>query len=968
MDRWEEIDSLFHSALEREPSERDAWLRRACGGDPDLLREVGELVANHRETPQEDWAAAAAARLVATEGAMSAGSHIGPYEIVALIGAGGMGEVYRARDRKLNRDVALKVLPPEFANVPDRLARFTREARLLAALNHPNIAAIYGVEEQALVMEMVEGQTVADRISHGRLSLPELLSTARQIAEALEYAHEKGIVHRDLKPANIKLTPDGRVKLLDFGLAKALGTEGNSTAPASSPTLTLGATRVGAIMGTAAYMSPEQVRGAAVDQRSDIWAFGVVLYEMLAGKRLFTGESVSDIVAGVLRAEPDWSILPADTPPRIRKLLHRCLERDRKQRLRDIGEARIAIDAREEEPSPAAYRRPLVWIVATAVLAIVGAIGWLRPTSSGVHPLVRISAALTPEPGPGSAFRLDSETVLEHRGPGSQLALSPDGTRLAITMRDMGGQVRLGTRRLDQSRFTPLLGTENASSPFFSPDSQWIAFFADGKLKKSSVQGGAPQTLCDAGNFPSGSWGDDVGIIAALDYAGGLSRIPSGGGQPVRVTDLQKDEFAHRWPQVLPGGQAVLFTAYTTEGTDIEVYSFKTRERKTVVHGSSFARYLPGGYLVYLHRNTLVTTRFNLANLAVTGAARLMLDDVTSLSPTNPADLDFSQNGTFVYVSGKEEPARSVFWMDRTGHVQPLLAAPAFYSTPSFSPDGKRLVYTLSTVAGRQDIWVRDLDRDGTVRLTSLPALNTSPIWTPNGKSIVFRSNSQPTSRIYGVQVDGSGEVQLLGDDPGSEALPTSISPDGQWLVMETGNPFAVVDVKIAPIGGAPDHPRLGKAETLFRASGFPVPTFSPDGHWLAYSSRETGTSEVYVRPFPAPGGKWPVSTGGGQFPVWSRRGHELFFLGPDRRIRVADYTAVGDTFVPGKPRVWSQQQIVLNHGGGPFPTYAFDPDGKRAAVILYPDGTAEDHRDVHLTFLLNFLDELRQRVPAEGR
>ncbi len=616
-------------------------------------------------------------------------------------------------------------------------------------------------------------------------------------------------------------------------------------------------------------------------------------------------------------------------------------------------------------------RERMAWALALplAIIAAIASVGWWRATRPILHPLIRVSAELALGPG-AFTFRM-GETLLAKSQPGTFLALSPDGSRLAVPIRDTDGNFRLAIRRLDENPFKALPGTENPTSPFFSQDGQWIAFFGDGKLRKIPVQGGAPALLCDADNFSSGSWGDDDNIIAALSSQGGLSRIPSTGGAPTPVTELRNGEIMHRWPQVLPGSRAVLFTAYRGGGPEessIEILSFKTHERKTAVRGGVMGRYLSAsngaGYLVYLHQTTLLAVPFDISNFAVTGAAQPILDDVTAITATSPGDFDFSRNGTFVYISGKGEPERSIFWLDHAGKTEPLHPTPGFYNGMRFSPDGMRLVFATGYDAlGRGDIWVQDLERNTITRLTSLPGASQSPVWSADGKHILFSVRHQPNAGLYWIRSDGAGEPQQAAGEIGS---PTSFSPDGKRVTLQRGNPFTAEEVWIAPVEETPNHLLLGKSELFLHARGFPMPAFSPDGRWLAYASAETGTSQIYVRPFPGPGGKVTVSTGGGSFPIWSPNGRELFFSSLDQHIMAVDYTARTDSFSPGKPRVWSQQQILLNVAGGPFQPYALAPDGKRIVVTLYPDGTTEHQNTLHLTFLLNFPDELRRRATGE--
>ncbi len=893
---------------------------------------------------------------------LSAGTRLGPYEIIAPIGAGGMGEVYRAKDTELDREVAIKVLPDALARDPERLARFKREAKVLASLNHPHIGHIYGVESQALVMELVEGETLK-----GPLPIETALNCARQIAEALEAAHEKGIVHRDLKPANIMVTPAGLVKVLDFGLAMAAQEPSATGDPAESPTETLSPTRAGVILGTAAYMSPEQARGATVDKRTDIWAFGVVLYEMLAGKRAFSGESVTDILAGVLRAEPDWSALPAATPLRIRKLLRRCLERDRTQRLQAIGEARIAIDAPEEDvrPLPAAGR-PWPWaaVALAMAFAVTAGAGWWRASRPApLNSLMRLRLELGPD------------IKAERPAGGGFLALSPDGTLLAVIVRGADGETRLATRRLDQSQTTPLAGTEDASSPFFSPDGQWIAFHADRKIKKISVRGGAAVTLCDASGWITGSWGDDGNIVAPLGWGTGLSRIPSAGGVPTPLTQLnhERGEMRHAWPQVLPGSRAVLFTTghlnQTFDDADIEVVSLKTGERTTLHHGGFFARYLPSGHLVWVHQNTLYAAPFDLGRLALTGDPQPVVEDVDNAEDMG-GNFSFSQTGIFVYGSGNGGLPRSIFWLDSTGRTRPLHPAPGLYGFPRFSPDGKRLAFSVGDGHNHEDIWVQDLARDTASRVTLLPGQNRWPVWTPDGRNLVFWSSNPAAPGIYWIRADGTGVAQRLTDGK-TWQMPQSISPDGKRLAMTQTSTSGGVEIRTAPVEGDAGHLRLGRAEPFLQTPFVTIlPAFSPDGRWLAYFSDEPGKEGLWVVPFPGPGGGWLVSSSGSD-PVWSRGslgvGRELFFLADFRTIMVAGYTARGDVFEFDKPRVWSQHPL-LDLGSPPVGTYDLAPDGKRFAVVLNADGTAEPKPITHLTFLLNFFDELRRRVPGSGK
>jgi Tol biopolymer transport system component/predicted Ser/Thr protein kinase len=909
---------------------------------------------------------------------LSAGTRLGPYEILEPIGAGGMGEVYRARDTALGRDVAIKVLAEALAHDPERLARFKHEAKVLASLNHPNIGHIYGVESQALVMELVDGQTLGSLLKPGPLPIETAFDYARQIAEALEAAHDKGIVHRDLKPSNVMVTPAGVVKVLDFGLAKTVGDSHGSSNLSDSPTMTQSPTQAGVILGTAAYMSPEQARGASVDKRSDIWTFGVVLYEMLAGKHAFAGESVTDILAGILRGEPDWSALPAATPARIRELLRRCLQRDRKQRLQAIAEARIAIDAAVSAPVPEQDVRPLparapVWPWAVAALglalAITAAVGWWRASrSEPLRPLMRLSVEFGPDVKPGKS-----------QG-GGVLALSPDGTLLAVVVRGADGATRLATRRLDQDQTTTLAGTEDATSPFFSPDGQWIAFYSDHKIKKISAGGGVAVTLCEAGGMITGSWGDDGNIIAPLGWGSGLSRVPSAGGPPAPVTQLnrEKGEYRHGWPQVLPGSRAVLFTTehagHTFDDADIEVASLKTRERTVLYHGGFFARYLPSsgrasGHLAWVHHNVLYAAPFDLDRLALTGDPQPVVEDINNAEDEG-GDFSFSQAGSSVYLSREGGLQRSIFWLDSAGGTRPLLPASGRYGYPRFSPEGKRMAFSLSDDQNHEDLWVRDLERDTVSRVTRLPGQNVWPVWTPDGRNLIFWSSNPASPGLYWIPADGSGVAQRLTDGK-IQWIQLSISPDGKRLAMDRVNNSGGVELWTAPVEGDAGHPRLGTPEPFLQTPFVTIlPAFSPDGRWLAYTSGEPGKEGLWVVPFPGPGGGWLISSRGSD-PVWSRgglgAGRELFFLEGLRTIMVTAYTARGDAFEFSKPRVWSPHPM-LDLGSPPISPYDLAPDGKRFAVVLNADGTADPKPIKHLTFLVNFFDELRRRIPAGGK
>ena len=795
------------------------------------------------------------------------GKSISHYRVTEKLGEGGMGEVYRATDTKLGREVALKVLPPVFANDSQRMARFKREAHVLASLNHPNIASIYGLEESdgihCLVLELVEGPTLAERIKEGAIPLEESLNIAKQIADALEAAHEKGVIHRDLKPANVKVTPEGMVKVLDFGLAKALAEPASEAAMENSPTASILPTHEGVILGTAAYMSPEQAMGKAVDKRADIWAFGVVLFEMLTGKRLFRGENTSETLAAVIKDDPDWNLLSTDTPLKIRELLRRCLQKDSRKRLHDIADARIEIEAVLADPSgtlalPAggvgtqtAWRRVLPWAVA-GVFALVAAVGlWPEP-----EPIPPPSMRLSVEVTPGESFW----TVQ-----GAAAVISPDGTRLAFVTTDGQGQRKLYLRPLDQLQATPLSGTEGAANPFFSPDGEWIAFFAGDKLKKVSVSGGATVTLCDAeGNGRGGSWGEDGIIIFAPNAVVGLSRVSSAGGTPEDATtlDKEKDETSHRWPQVLPGGKSVLFTVILrVDKGFIEVQSLETGERKTLQQGGVYGRYLPTGHLVYISEATMFAAPFDLGRLEVTGPPAPIVEDVQTSPNFRSAQFDFSQTGTLVYLTGAgETDAESIFWMDAEAKTEPLLPAPRNYLHLSCSPDGKRLAVEIDE-GSNMDLWVYELERETLSRLTFDEEADFVPVWTPDGQRVAFSSNRDGgTWNLYWKRADGTGDAERL-TESGDLQLPWSWSPGGKVLAFFERSAETRWDLWTLPMEEDEQGALKPGKPTVFLRTPFIEgrPAFSPDGRWIAYNSNESGRFEVYVRPFPGPGGKWQI-------------------------------------------------------------------------------------------------------------
>jgi len=871
--------------------------------------------------------------------AFSAGDKLGPYEILAKIGAGGMGEVYRARDPRLGRDVAIKVSAERFSE------RFDREARAVAALNHPNICAIYDVGPNYLVMEYVEGEAPT-----GPLPLEEVLRIARQMGDALEEAHGKGIVHRDLKPANIKIKPDGSVKVLDFGLAK-LGpaSAGDSE---NSPTISMAATQAGMILGTAGYMSPEQARGKVVDKRADIWAFGVIVHELLTGRKLFAGEDISDTLAAVIKEDPKWD----GVPPQVQRLLKSCLEKDPKNRLRDIADAWRLLEEPASSPAMAPPGSKAGWIAAAVTIVIAGVALWAlwRSTRPVEKPLVRLDVDLGPEIALSTANNQFLNTVV----------VSPDGTRLVYAASTGSGQDRLFTRRLDQTKATELPGTSGAIGPFFSPDGQWVGFYANGKFSKISVEGGAVVPLVEAPGNAGASWGEDGNIILGAAGDAGLWRIPSGGGARKKLADLASGELVWARPQILPGGKAVLLGAYASLDPDrahVDVVTLADGHKKTVVPGGAAPRYLAtsngAGHLIYVNRGTLFAIPFDLDRLETRGTAVPILDDVAYQGLTGAPQFDIAGNGTLVYRKGGASAAAgmtTIQWLDASGKKEPMRAKPGAYASLRLSPDGKRLAM-LFTEGSKQDVWVYDQPRDAMTRLTSDGGPYVPPIWSPDGRYVFFGSFG---NGIFWTRADGASQPQPLMQTKTFQ-LAWSFAPDGKRLAY-----FEILGAPqlwTVPLEETNGQMKAGKPEQFLKTQfQDTTPVFSPDGKWLAYSSNATGKNEVFVRPFPPPAsgqsGQWQISNSGGANPVWSRTGHELLYQAGDQ-IMTVSYTAKGDSFEADKPRVW------LSKLGG---ATAFDlaPDGKRIAALLPVDTPEAPKADHEVVILFNFFDELRRRVP----
>jgi serine/threonine protein kinase/Tol biopolymer transport system component len=828
---------------------------------------------------------------------------IAHYRIAVKLGEGGMGEVWRATDTKLNRDVAIKILPETFALDADRMARFTREAQVLASLNHPNIAAIYGVEERALVLELVEGPTLAELIAAGPIPLEDALPIARQIAEALEYAHERGIIHRDLKPANVKVTPEGNVKVLDFGLAKALSADTGAGDPASSPTLTMRATQVGVIMGTAAYMSPEQARGQAVDRRADIWAFGVVLCEMLTGRPLFAGPTISDTLAAVLKTEPNVSAVPAQARP----VVERCLRKGVRQRWQAIGDVRIALEEGLPTAEPKRRESWLHWGV-TAVLfllLVVLAIVHFRETP----PEAPLTRTYVPPPD-RTTFSFSGG--LSDVGP---VALSPDGRLMAFSAKSANTRSQLWIRRLDALTAQPLAGTEEAIHPFWSPDSRFIGFFAGGKLKKIDAAGGPPVTLCEALSGRGGTWNEAGVIVFSASGIGlGLQRVPASGGVPAPlIVDV-----VGRWPRFLPDGRHFLYSA----GTAVRLGSLDSKATKLLVETLSDAVYTQG-HILYLRDDILMAQPFDLKRLALSGEPVPIAENVRSVGALRRGIFTVSQNGMLAYQSGGGQGRFSLTWFDRAGKRLGTLGEAGDMVGVSFSPDRHSVATgVIDPVSRTFDVWLYDAATERRTRFTfDGLRLPPSEIWSPDGTSIVFDANRNGKYGLYRKAANLSGGEDLLYADD-VRLSPTSWSPDGKAILYLR----AGVGTFALPLTGE-RKPFPVVSIAVLNSSA----RFSPDGRWIAYVSPESQRAEIYAMPFSGAGGKVQISISGGTQPRWRGDGREIFYVAPDSRLIAAEIKANGPSLEVG-----SVQPLF---GGMPteLATNAYDVtlDGQRFLVAM---------------------------------
>ena len=889
------------------------------------------------------------------------GTQLGPYEILSAIGAGGMGEVYRARDTRLDRIVAIKVLPTHLADKPDLRERFEREARTIASLNHPHICTLHDVGHQDgtdyLVMEYLEGETLAERLKKGPLPLDQVLQYAIEISDALDKAHRKGITHRDLKPGNIMLTKSG-TKLLDFGLAKLRQDAAPGSPLSQLPTANEGITAQGTILGTLQYMAPEQLEGGEVDARTDIFAFGAVVYEMVAGKKAFEGKSQASVISAIMSSEPQpISTLQPMTPPQLDRVVKKCLAKEPEKRWQDASDLCdelkwIAEGGSQVTLAPTASakgiralsRQSLIFGLCALVLglAIAGLAVWsLKPSP-------------IPPPKPVSRFTITLPPGQQLAGLdfGHALAISPDGTHLAY-IATQGGIQQLYLRAMDSLDAKPLPGTERAFSPFFSPDGKWIGFSADGKLMKVSVDGGVPLTVCDAPSVTGVSWGDDDRIVFARQFGVfGLSQISAAGGKPQALTtkDPAKEEEAHLLPELLPGGKAVLFTEFSGILDDAQIVAQRldTGERRVLVRGGTDAHYLPTGHLVYAGAGALMAVPFDPSRLQVTGNPISIADGI-SLRAYGVAQVGISNTGSLVYVSGGIQGTElKLVWVDRKGAEQPLAAPPRAYQSPRLSPDGQRIAVVIH--GANDDIWVYDIPRQTFTRLT-FAGQNLSPLWTRDGRRIIFRSSPTGSDRLnlFWKSADGSGEAERLTVSDYGQA-PSSLSPDGQVLVFDQLDPTTNWDLWMLPLtGDRKPRPFLQTPRNEWFTD------LSPDGHWLAYASDESGQQEIYVRPFPTGGGKWQISTEGGIRPLWTRNG-ELVYRNGDNMMAVS--IATHPTLSVGTPRL-----LFERHYEGLGVYYDVTPDGQRFLMLKASEQTEAAQTQVNV--VQNWFEELKQKVPT---
>jgi len=889
---------------------------------------------------------------------LTPGTRLGSYEVIAPLGAGGMGEVYRARDTRLDRDVAIKVLPESFAADPERAARFEREARVLASLNHPHIAQVHGAVDAppALVMELVDGEDLAHRLARGPIPVRESLTLAAQMADALAAAHERGVIHRDLKPANVKVTDDGVVKVLDFGLAKALEMPAASgDALMNSPTITSPAvmTRMGVILGTAAYMSPEQAKGKPADRSSDLWSFGAVLYEMLTGKPAFDGETVTDVLAAIVMRDPDWSALPSDTPPAIERLVRRCLDRDRRRRLADAGEARFQIQEAMASPpgsQPAAVRGDrraaqwvglVPWAIAAVSAIAAAALAW--PGGAPVPAITHVSV----EAPRGAAI----STVLR-----PALSVSRDG-RVIVFVATSNAVDRLYVRDGNQFEARALDGTDGASNPAISPDGRWIAFAAGGKIYKVPVAGGSKIEIASV-NDPRGlSWDGDDALLLTPTSVGGIVRVPANGGEPVVLTSPAAGaERTHRWAQMLPDGKTLIFTVGDFNNPDnyfnarIEAQDVTTRARKTLIHGAEMARYSPTGHLVFARAGLLYAVPFDVETLEAGSATEVRLQGVAGDSTTGAVHFDLSPSGTLAYIAagGNQSATRPAF-VDRTGGLEYLDVPEGAYTDPAISADGRRVAVSVIAGGGR-DIWIYNVDRKTFTRAT-FSGQNVTPYWSADGAWIYYASldPSESASTIWRRAADGSRDPERLATVPHRLYL-NGITRDGRTAIFDHSH----AGTKASDIG----YIGLGTGAKEQSLVSTPAEEFtgrlSPDGRWLAYESNESSRSEIYVRPAdPAGSGRWQISNTGGREPKWSRDGRTLYYRFDNILWSVA--VEPGPGFQTGNPK-----QVLTSIYDPRIETglaYDVHPDGRFVMIRLADEQAVANT----VRLIVNWLDELKK-------